>query len=49
MCDVDFDEWYDDWYDQIDVSYNKSEPNSIAFSQIIEAYEESKEERTQNE
>ena len=48
MNDVIIDEWFDDKFFDIDVM-DKSEPNSVAFSQIMDAYKESKEERTQNE
>lgn len=49
MSDVSFDEWYDEWYDKIDTTYGKPEPNSVSFTQIMEAYKESKEERKDNE
>ena len=40
----DLDRWYDAAMENIDVSANdKSERNSVSMSQIMDAYEESKE------
>ena len=40
----DFEEAFDEAFDEIDVSANdKSEPNSVSFQQILDSYEESRE------
>ena len=44
MKDVSIDSWFDRTFEDIDKSDNdKSEQNSISFKQILEAYQESKE------
>lgn len=40
----DLDKWYDEAMENIDVSSDdKSEPNSVSMTQILDSYEESKE------
>ena len=44
MKDVRIDDWFDDKFEDIDVSSDdKSEPNSVSYSQILDSYNESKE------
>lgn len=44
MKDVRIDEWFDEHFEGIDVSSDdKSESNSVSYSQILDSYNESKE------
>lgn len=44
MKDVRIDDWFDEKFEDIDVSSDdKSEPNSVSYSQILDSYNESKE------
>lgn len=44
MKDVRIDEWFDENFEGIDVaSDDKSESNSVSYSQILDSYNESKE------
>ena len=42
--EIKIDEWFDEVFEGIDVSSDdKSEPNSVSYSQILDSYNESKE------
>ena len=44
MKDVKIDDWFDEKFEDIDVSSDdKSEPNSVSYHQILDSYNESKE------